>query len=256
MKHTPHPQDLNDFGLPEVRPRFLAFDIETGPADGIESLLPPFDPSEVKVGNMKDPALIAAKVAAAEAAHRANFISSAALAPESGKVLAIGYAVIGDEGSPAVDFKAAIGDERELLGEFWGIVRDSFQGRSERTLFVGFNIREFDLPFLVARSWILGVAVPPVYQLRGRYPNWSSAFIDLRDLWVLGRNSGRSNLDTVARALTGQGKSGSGADFAADLASNPDQAIAYLRTDLELTCAVAVKMGFGALLANQTQVVE
>jgi hypothetical protein len=250
-----NPDSGESFGLPKVRPRLLAFDIETGPADGIESLIPPFDPSEVKVGNMKDPALIAAKVAAAEASHRANFISNAALAPESGKVLAIGCAYIGEDGK-ALDFVALVGDEAEILRSFWGEVRRSFLGQSERTLFVGFNSREFDLPFLVARSFVLGVPVPPVYQMRGRYPNWSSAFIDLRDLWTLGRNSGRSNLDTVARALVGRGKSGSGATFADDLASNPEQAIAYLRTDLELTCAVAARMGFGSGLLPISAVLE
>jgi hypothetical protein len=225
------------------RPQFLAFDIETGPADGIESLIPPFDPAEVKVGNMKDPALIAAKIAQAEASHRSNFVSKAALAPESGKVLAIGLAYIGEDGK-AVDFDALTGDEREVLLAFWRIVSDSLTGKSDRTLFVGFNSREFDLPFLVARSWINCVRVPAgVFELRGRFPNWSSAFYDLRDLWILGRNSGLSNLDTVARALTGNGKSGSGADFAADLAADPEKALAYLRNDLELTCKVAYRMG-------------
>jgi hypothetical protein len=237
------------------RPQFLAFDIETGPADGIESLIPPFDPSEVKVGNMKDPALIAAKIAQAEASHRSTFVSNAALAPESGKVLAIGLAYIGDEGKPA-DFFALTGDEAEVLRSFWRIVSDSLTGKTDRTLFVGFNSREFDLPFLVARSWVNSVSIPPaVFELRGRFPNWSSAFYDLRDLWILGRNSGRSNLDTVARALTGEGKSGSGADFASDLASDPEAAIAYLRKDLELTCRVAYRMGL-AQAANRSEPLE
>lgn len=230
---------------PNPAQRFLAFDIETGPADGIDALIPPFDPAEVKVGNLKSADLIAAKIAQAEANHRSNFISSAALAPESGKVLAIGLAYIGPKGE-ADDFSALTGDEAEILTAFWNLVRSAQNGNLGRTLFVGFNSREFDLPFLVARSWIVGVAVPNIYQMRGRFPAWSSVFYDLRDYWVLGRNSGRSNLDTVARALTGEGKSGSGADFATDLANDPDKAIAYLRQDLELTCRVAFRMGFEA----------
>jgi hypothetical protein len=42
----------------------MVFDIETGPLplEQLEAALPPFDAAEVKTGNLKDPALIAAKL--------------------------------------------------------------------------------------------------------------------------------------------------------------------------------------------------
>ena len=70
----------------------IVFDLETGPLaeSELSALLPPFDPAEVKTGNLKDPAKIAEKIAEAEANHRRDFIERAALDPLTGRVVAIG----------------------------------------------------------------------------------------------------------------------------------------------------------------------
>ena len=70
----------------------ILFDIETAPLPESElaALVPPFDPAEVRTGNLKDPDKIAAKLAEAEANHRRDFIERAALDPLTGRVLAIG----------------------------------------------------------------------------------------------------------------------------------------------------------------------
>ena len=47
---------------------------------------------------------------------------------------------------------------------------------------VGFNSNQFDLPFLIRRSWKHNVAVPMGIR-RGRY--WSDQVLDLRDVWQL-----------------------------------------------------------------------
>ena len=70
----------------------IIYDIETGPlpeAD-LAALLPPFDPTDIKTGNLKDPEKIAAKLAEAEMNHRRNFFEQAALDPLTGRVVAIG----------------------------------------------------------------------------------------------------------------------------------------------------------------------
>ena len=76
--------ESDDIQPPEV----VFFDIETGPLDRdtLASQLPPFDPAEVKVGNIKDPALIAAKIESARSNHEAQFFAKAALSPATGKV--------------------------------------------------------------------------------------------------------------------------------------------------------------------------
>ena len=61
----------------------IFFDVETGalPESEIAAIMPPFDPAEVKTGNLKDPDKIAAKLAEAEANHRRDFFERAALDP-------------------------------------------------------------------------------------------------------------------------------------------------------------------------------
>jgi uncharacterized protein YprB with RNaseH-like and TPR domain len=214
----------------------FVFDIETGalPPDELAALLPPFDPGEVKLGNLKDAAKIAEKLREAEESHRRDFIEKAALDPLTGRVIAIGllypdsneFVVIGDE------------DEQKMLREFWDVVRGEM-GRVNQA--IGFNTRQFDLPFLVRRSWKHRVPVPMAIR-RGRY--WSDEMIDLREAWQLGDRQARGSLDSIAKHLGAGSKNGSGADFAKLWSSDRAKAVEYLRNDLHLTAKVAQTLGF------------
>ena len=74
----------------------IVFDIETGPLPESElaAVMPPFDPAEVKTGNLKDPEKVAAKIAEAEANHRRDFFDKAALDPLTGRVVAVGVMIV------------------------------------------------------------------------------------------------------------------------------------------------------------------
>jgi hypothetical protein len=78
----------------------IIFDIETGPLPINELVIPPFDPSQVKLGNIKNPDLIAEKIQKAEENHVTDYIKNAALDALSGQVLCIGYRLERDE--PAI----------------------------------------------------------------------------------------------------------------------------------------------------------
>ena len=212
----------------------IVFDIETGPLPESElaALLPPFDPAEVKTGNIKDPDKIAAKLAEAEANHRKDFFEKAALDPLTGRVIAVGLL------SPENEFHV-ISDEDEawMLREFWEITRGEM-GRINQM--VGFNSNSFDLPFLIRRSWKHRVPVPFGIR-RGRY--WGDEMIDLRDAWQLGDRQARGSLDVVAKHLGVGAKNGSGADFARLWQSERAKAVEYLRNDVLLTARVAEALG-------------
>lgn len=209
----------------------IIFDIETGPLPESElaALLPPFDPAEVKTGNIKDPDKIAAKLAEAEANHRRDFLERAALDPLTGRVVAVGL-LYPDSGEFHV-----IGhdDESATLREFWDVCRGQ-QGRINQM--VGFNTHLFDLPFLIRRSWKHRVPVPFGIR-RGRY--WSDEMIDLRDGWQLGDRMAKGSLDVIAKHLGVGAKNGDGKAFAELWASDRAQAVAYLRNDVQLTAKVA-----------------
>lgn len=61
-----------------------------------------------------------------------------------GRIVCIGYAL---NDKPA---EALSGDERELLKKFWDLAANV-------DLFIGHNVRDFDLPFIMQRSIVLGV---------------------------------------------------------------------------------------------------
>lgn len=217
----------------------IAWDIETGPLPGDES--PPFDPSSVKLGNVKDPEKQAAKIAEAEAAHR----DRAALSALTGRVLAITLrpdddtATILAEGQHSRSFPGAFNSEAAVLQAFW----DTWLLASVEARFVGFNIRGFDLPFLYRRSMILGVDVPRKAMDRRGY--WHESFVDLLDVWRCGDRQLFVKLDALAFAFGLEGKLDgvTGADFARLWDEDRDTAIAYALQDAELTLKLAQRMG-------------
>ena len=229
----------------------IVFDVETGPLaeSELSALLPAFDPAEVKTGNLKDPAKIAEKISEAEANHRRDFFDRAALDPLTGRVVAVGLLY------PDSNEVFIIGhdDEAKTLREFWDLTRGEM-GRVNQL--VGFNTHQFDLPFLIRRSWKHRITVPFGIR-RGRF--WADEMVDLRELWQLGDRQARGSLDTIARHFgvgakvtaspaCGElaGKKITGGDFAGLWKSDRQQAEAYLRNDLELTARVADALGVTA----------
>ena len=249
----------------------IVWDIETGalPWGLLQALVPTFDelaavpdvgefdPASVATGNLKDPAKIAVKLEEAKArhellastvaarraearnAHVAKFTEKAALSACTGMVKAIG--VLPDGWESAILWHAGSDQfptEATLIRGFWSL----WAGESEHS-FVGHNIFGFDLPFLVRRSWLLGIDVPKSIR-SGRY--WASKFIDTMDVWSCGSRD-YVKLDDICKALGIPGKPDDcdGASFARlfdNGGADREKALAYLRNDLEMTRRVAEAM--------------
>jgi len=220
----------------------IIFDVETGPLpdEQLRPLIPAFDASEVKCGNLKDPEKIAAKIAEARELHEQEFIGRAALSAITGRVLAVGYQSI-ENGRVVID--DGKGEERTLLANFWQRYEKS---RAERRRMVGHNCLLFDVPFLMRRSWTLDVTVPATVLDKGRWLD-TSVFGDTMSLWAAG---GRDfvKLDLLARAFGVGAKTEGvdGGDFSRLWNGTPEErakAVEYLQNDLAITAKVAVKMG-------------
>lgn len=246
---------------------YVIFDIETGPLELplLKEILPgwdastmphpgDFDPKSVKTGNMTDPVKIDAKIQEARKSHieRLNNYkfdvhcaeknywseasSKAALSAATGRVVAIGCKTASKLSI------AAIGDktESQLLADFWTLYEQL--RKSDRNL-VGFNSNEFDIPFLAQRSVVLGVPVPRTLIKQGRYLD--EMFIDLRKVWSFGGKPAGS-LDMVCRAcgIPGKPEGVNGAMFAElyFCEDTRDEAIEYLKNDLEMTFALAERL--------------
>jgi len=197
------------------------------PESELRAIMPPFDPDSVKTGNIKNPELIAAKIADSKAAYEADYMENAALDPLTGRVLCIGL-LLGDKFT-LLDLP----DEWQLLSEFW--LRYVIPGRR----MIGFNVFLFDLPFLIRRSWKHSIQIP-IGLRKGRY--WNDDFVDLREQWQLGDRQAHGSLDSIAKHLGVGAKTGTGKDFAKLWETDRQKAVDYLKNDLRLTAAIAKRM--------------
>ena len=228
----------------------IVWDIETGPlgADDLaEAMVPypdmqPFDEAGVKTGNLKDEKKVAEKIVAAREKHvedyrrarakyEREFVEKAALDPMRGQVIAIGY---GDHAGQRVIHAAA--DEADLLTELWSIYMSVARGGGK---LVGWNIHKFDLPFCRLRTFRHGLPVPDGILKNSRY--WNECLVDLMGEWCCGQ--GYMGLDAVAKFLRVGAKNGDGAEFARLWSEDREQAIEYLANDIDMTVAVAKRMG-------------
>lgn len=207
----------------------IYFDIETGPLPLNELVIPPFDPSQVKTGNTKNPDLIAEKIRNAEENHVSDYIKNAALDALSGQVLAIGYQI--EHEAPQVLCSDADG-ESEMLKQWWRLV----SSLDRQPQLIGFNVKPFDLPFLYKRSWKYRID-PPYWLRHGRY--WNDLVIDLREVWQLGDSRAHGSLAAICRHLGLGEKAGNGAHFSELWQTDREAAINYCLRDVQLTHQVA-----------------
>lgn len=221
----------------------LFFDIETiaNPENIVHM------PSPEAPANLKDPE----KIAAAIEAKRAEQIERAALDPDYGKILSIGFTTIAGPAfavnvlvnrdvyfqTPKNDMEDAdipeyAVPEKELLKAFW----------QEFTVCggccVGYNILGFDLPYLLRRSFALGVNPPilpslakfrtePVTDLMMILYNWGSErYKGLKQIAKL------YNLPVEAEGVEGS--------MVAQLGM--DELIQYQRSDVELVVQLYARM--------------
>jgi DNA polymerase elongation subunit (family B) len=224
----------------------LFFDIET--QANLENL--GLAPEPKPAVNLKDPEKIAADIAA----KKQSLIDMAALDPDYGKVLSIGYATSIDgpitvrmngevyfadkyidlnDPASGVQVEEYTYSEVDLLKDFWNVFTDC------RGHCVGYNILGFDLPYLLRRSMALGVKVPFVPSL-ARYRTEP-----VTDLMAILYNWGADKykgLKQVAKlyGIPNNCPDMDGSQVSADI--SPMLLHAYQKSDVELVIALYQKM--------------
>ncbi len=170
-----------------------AFDIETIPNSSLLDHLPKPD---VKIGNLKDPEKIAAKIKAAEDEQKGQM----ALSPMWGRV----FCYVLHDGEESIRMICDEDEENEiylleeLFNKMYGITICTWNGNS------------FDLPFVFKRAAILGIdlerfRVPPLPHWVKRYRT-DGQHIDLMQVWANWDSQGRVKLDDAAAAFGLAGK--------------------------------------------------
>lgn len=228
---------------------YTVFDIETipKPMEVLESIIPPFNADDVKLGNLKDPAKIEAKIEEARLTHVDDFIESAALDARYSEVCAIGYRAFTTKNGEVtrIDGQADGRTEKEIVEQFWQTFLNIY---GKDISLVGFNSHNFDQPYLMRRSWALGAMVPYGVMQKDRW--WNEHFVDLRVRWQCGQQWTQSaaqvgGLTGLCNALGVPCRpKKSGKDFGKLWQSDVAAASDYLTADLDETEQCALRMGF------------
>tara|TARA_R110001592_G_scaffold356782_1_gene659199 strand:+ start:15164 stop:15796 length:633 start_codon:yes stop_codon:yes gene_type:complete len=160
-------------------------DIETKPMceDDLHRSMPTFRPA----ANIKDPTKQQANIQAKQV----SYIEKAALSPTSGTIQTIG--VVDGAGDYQL-FDTASRCEKDMLQDFW----DYFQPTG--TTLVGWNILNFDLPFMIHRSWALGVK-PTILQRDIGYNRYRCEVLDLMQYMCLSKDQRQLSLSKALQLL-------------------------------------------------------
>lgn len=209
----------------------VILDLETVAIDSAVAYVEPVSAP----ANYKKPEAIAAYIAEAEKAQ----IEKAALYPWTARIVALGS--IAHDGTERVDVCQDHDSEAAALTAFWALVDiDPTDHRYGVRPIIGFNSRQFDLPVLLARSLILGVAHPAISLDRYRSPHidlmerltWQGA-IPARSLKWFARRFGLPVDDAIG-----------GADIAALVAAEDWPSVAsHCLSDIRLTRELAIRLG-------------
>jgi len=205
--------------------KHIVFDIETIPQD--EAKLLALAPEFAAPANLKDPA----KIEAAIARKRADYLADAALNWKTAEIVLIGA---GDDAG-IQSFTAST--EKELVGNFLTLLGDAL---ADGVAVGGHNVKGFDLPMLVNRARVHGLKIPMTLLSfwKGR-PTWHESVFDTLELLSFGRSFEGNGVDDVARVFGLPPKLGQGRDFPLMWRADREGALAYNRRDVEIEIEIA-----------------
>lgn len=212
--------------------KVLSFDIETIPQANL--VTPEFDPASVKVGNIKDPALIAAKIDSARASAAQSYIDEAALYGETCQVACGSFC----DGKLFNTFSAAA--EGDTVAAIMSHITEAFYGQVP---IVGYFIKSFDLPILMFRASVLNIALPKglTTMVHGRL-YWSDLVWDIADHPALAQVRSKK----LAGLLASFGlppKLADGAQFPELWKKDKPAALEYNRNDALVEWLLAKRLG-------------
>ena len=205
--------------------KHIVFDIETIPQD--EAKLLALAPEFAAPANLKDPA----KIEAAIAKKRSDYLADAALNWKTAEIVLIGA---GDDAG-IQSFTA--GTEKELVGNFLTLLGDAL---ADGVAVGGHNVKGFDLPMLVNRARVHGLKIPATLLSfwKGR-PQWAENIFDTLEILSFGKSFEGNGVEDVARVFGLPPKLGQGGDFPLLWRADRDGAIAYNRRDVEIEIEIA-----------------
>ncbi len=180
-------------------------------------------------GSIKKPESIAAWMAENADAAVDEAVAKTSFDPAYGHICCLGFAI---DDSPVQYYEArAVEDERAILESFFDALP-----KLGLHCFIGHNVAAFDMRFILCRSVVLGVKIPPMVP-RDIKP-WSETIFDTMTAWAGAR--GTISQDNLAKALGLSGKGDFDGSMVAEAWANGEHAkiAQYCMADVETVRAI------------------
>jgi len=214
------------------------FDIETIalPEDQIRSIIPSFNPDKVALGNRSKPETVAAHIEECRANHGNDIVEKAALSPIYGQIAIAGFydATSGE----TRQFSLADNTEKLVIAEALSEIVSAVNTH----VVAGWNVKAFDMAFLVKRAWILEVEVPRAVfdSCNPRYP-WSRGIVDMMEVFQCGNYKDSFTSANQAARILGLDPvtMSDGSKFGELWATDNQKALSYNADDLRLEREIA-----------------
>ncbi len=234
--------------------KLFYFDIETGPgneSDLVAKFNPVFEPDatikEPKLDTrLKDPAKVAQAqedlaikrmdwqeaIARSVQEKRDQWIQASCLRAERGEIVAIGY-------STGTEISLSHGKEDKVLRDFLQALTLAVENGFT---ICGHNIEAFDLPFIRRRCMMRQIPFK-FYNKDDKWKPYRFVTFDTMKQWQSGDFKAQCvSLNDLAVAFGVGKKNGDGAMFWKTYRENQEEALLYLRNDVEMTIGVANRM--------------
>lgn len=196
-------------------------------------------------GNIKLPESIAKWHSESGAQALADAVAKTSFDGSQGRIACIAWAF--DDGE--IHCTSSDATEAEAIKTFYAATEKTLEinyhgGSTSTPLQVcGHNIAGFDLPFLKARSIILGIKPPPGIWRTMKAKPWDDCIQDTMNLWDAKKMVGLAKLCRSLGIKDDDDMDGS--KVAEMWAANPERVIQYCKNDVEITRKVYKRITFG-----------
>lgn len=223
----------------------LTFDIETIPTND-QSMIDDIAKTISPPGNIKLPESIAKWHTENGAQALTDAVAKTSFDGLYGRIACIGWA-FGDGEVQCTSHKST---EAEAITEFYAAVESALEvsyhggGTSTPLQVCGHNLAGFDLPFLKARSIVLGIKPPPGVWRAMKAKPWDECIQDTMLMWN-SDNQKRVSMNKLCRVFGIPDKDGFDGSMVAEAWTvEPQKVIDYCCDDVERTRAIYKRLTF------------
>ncbi|MBA3647425.1 MAG: ribonuclease H-like domain-containing protein [Chitinophagales bacterium] len=116
-----------------------------------------------------------------------QYFNHASIYAEFGKIVCISIGIFnpGKQEMERFRIKSFAGSDEKILLQLFTELLNTYYKKPDKYFFCGYNIKEFDIPYLCRRMLINGLELPKVLDISGKKP-YEVYAVDIMQLWRFG----------------------------------------------------------------------